>query len=120
MSTVYKINGTELDPQPTSGRWLRRRQEGRDGNGRPIYEPTRQFEMQWGLLTPVLYDDLQDVFLTVSATGTVIVDLPVYTTGTYVFESYTGCYINEPETGQFFTAHYQDVRLLVTNIVTPK
>jgi len=117
---TYEINGTELDPQPTTGRWLRRKLVGRDGNGRPIYEPTRQFELRWGLLNPVLYDDLQDYFLTISATGTVIIDLPVYTTGSYVFQSYTGCYINEPETGPFFTEHSQDVSLLVTNIVTPK
>ena len=116
----YEINGTEVDPQPTTGRWIPRRMEGRDGNGRPIYEPTRRFEMKWGVLTPVLYDDLQDYFLGISVSGTVIVDLPVYTTGSYVFESYTGCYINEPETNVFFSEYYTDVSLLVTNIVTPK
>ena len=117
---TYKINSVELDPQPTSGRWINRKLLGRDGNGRPIYEPTRRFEMRWGLLNPEEYDDFQNAFLTIGATGTVIVDLPYYTTGTYTFESYTGTYINEPETGRFFVENYTDVTLLVTNIITSK
>jgi len=48
------------------------------------------------------------------------VDLPMYTTGTYTFQSYTGCYVYEPSPGEFFSGHYKDVKLLITNIVTPK
>jgi len=117
---TYRINGTALDPQPTTGRWVQRNIFGRDGNGRAIYEPLRRFEMRWGLLNAEEFDDLQTYFLSIGSTGTVIVDLPVYTTGTYSFRSYTGCYIDEPTTGPFFTEHYQDVLLLVSNIITDK
>ena len=117
---TYKIAGVELDPQPTYGRWIPRRSLGRDGNGRAIYEPTRQHELVWNLLNAEEYDDIQTHFQSIGATGTLIVDLPVYTTGTYVFHSYTGCYINEPEPGRFFSEHYQDVRLYVTNVITEK
>ena len=117
---TYKLNGVELDPQPTTGEWIDRRMLGRDGNGRPIYEPTRQFKLTWGLLYPEDYNSLQDVFLSVGATGTIVSDLPTYTTGTYAFRSYTGTYINEPEMGEFFTGHYKDVMLLITNIITDK
>ena len=117
---TYKVGGTELDPQPTTGRWIPRKMLGRDGNGRAIYEATRQHELVWGLLNAEEYDDLQDHFVSIGATGTLIVDLPVYTTGTYVFHSYTGCYVDEPSPGRFFTEHYQDVRFIITNVVTEK
>lgn len=117
---TYKINGTELDPQPTKGRWIPRKMINRDGNGRAIYEPTRQHELRWGLLNAEEYDDLQNHFLSVGATGTLIVDLPVYTTGSYVFHSYTGCYVDEPSPGNFFAEHYEDVTLLITDIITEK
>ena len=117
---TYKLNGTALDPQPTTGRWVARIIVGRDGNGRAIYEPLRQFEMTWNVLNPLAYDTLQDQFLAIGTTGTRVVSLPEYTTGTYSFYDYTGCYINEPEPGTFFTEHYQNVKLLITNIDTAK
>lgn len=117
---TYKINGVELDPQPTSGRWVPRKIIGKDGNGRAIYEPTRQHELRWGLLNMEEYDDIQTYFLSIGATGTLIVDLPVYTTGTYVFHSYTGCFIEEPYAGVFFVEHLEDVTLLITNVITEK
>ena len=117
---TYKISGVELDPQPTAGRWLDRKMLGRDGNGRAIYEPTRQHELVWGVLNAEEYDDLQNAFLSVGATGSLVIDLPVYTTGTYVFHSYTGCYVDEPRTGQFFREHYTDVRFIISNVITEK
>jgi hypothetical protein len=117
---TYRIAGTELDPQPTTGRWISRAKRGEDGNGRPIYEPTRRFEMKWGLLDPTLYDNLQDDFLSIGATGSLVVDLPIYTSGSYAFQSYTGCFVHEPQTGPFFTGYYQNVTVLVSNIITEK
>ncbi len=117
---MYKINGITLDPQPTSAGWRPRKLLGRDGNGRPIYEPAKQFEMRWRVLYPEDYDFMQDAFLDIGATGTVVVDLPMYTTGSYTFTSYSGCYVNEPQSRRFFTEHYTDVILLFTNIITEK
>jgi hypothetical protein len=117
---TYKIAGVTLDPQPTTGRWIPRSVLNVDGNGRPIYEPTRRYELTWGLLDPEEYDDLQDHYLSIGATGSLVVDLPLYTTGSYVFQSYTGCYVYEPKPGRFFVENYMDVTLLITNIVTEK
>ena len=117
---TYKIAGTELDPQPTTGRWVARALVGRDGNGRAIYEPLRKFEITWGLLSPLAFDNLQNQFLAIGATGTKVVSLPEYTTGTYSFYDYTGCYVDEPVPGTFFSEYYQDVTLLITNIDTAK
>ena len=117
---TYRIGGTELDPQPTTGRWVPRKIQGIDGNGRPVYEPTRKFEITWGVLNPEEYDDMQDHWLSIGATGSLVVDLPLYTSGSYAFQSYTGCYVYEPEPGVFFAEHYTNVRLLISNIVTEK
>ena len=116
----YKIGGVVLNPQPTTGQWMARTIVGRDGNGRAIYEPLRKFELKWNVLDASEYNNLQDYFLSIGATGTRVVSLPMYTTGSYSFTDYTGCYVDEPVPGQFFSEHYLNVSLLVTNIVTEK
>ena len=55
----YAINGTELLIEPTAGRWLPRNQFGVDGNGHPIYSPVRQYEINFGLLSPAQQNQLQ-------------------------------------------------------------
>lgn len=117
---TYKLNGTALDPQPTEGTWLPRELIGLDGNGRAIYEPLRQFEMRFGLLSATGYNALQENFLAIASTGTVIVDLPRYGWANYEFTSYTGCHIQEPTAGSYFTEYHQETRILVTHIDTEK
>jgi len=115
---VYKINGTTLLIEPTSGRWLSRNQFGIDGAGHPIYSPTRQFEINFGLLSPQEHNQLQGFFDNVITTGTAVVDLPEYGASSYTFKSYSGCTLREPEQGQYFVENLAEVRLLVTNIST--
>lgn len=115
---VYKLNGIDLDPQPTEGVWLPRDLIGVDGAGRSIYAPTRQFEMNFNLLSATGYSVLQNNFESIAATGTTIVDLPRYGASEYAFQSYTGCYVQEPQAGPYFTQYHQDARILVTNIIT--
>ena len=67
---TYKLNGVALDPQPTEGKWIPRQLVGINGNGRPIYVPTREFEMDFGLLSATGYSVLQNAYLSISATGT--------------------------------------------------
>ena len=117
---TYKLNGVELDPQPTTGRWVARELIGYTGDGRPIYAPTRQFEMDFQLLSPTGMSVLQNNYLAIDATGTIVLDLPRYGYSDYTFYSYTGCYIQEPVAGTYFTQNHQNVKLLVTNIVTVK
>ena len=62
---VYKISGTELIIQPTTGQWLPREAVGIDGNGHPVYPATREFELNWQLENPAvaLELDLQELFI---------------------------------------------------------
>jgi len=117
-SGTYAINGTDITLPPTSGRWLPKEPLGIDGNGRAIYSGVRQFELEWQLISPSEYYQLQTFFDAVGNTGTVVVDLPKYGASSYIFYSYTGCVLREPETGQYFTENQLDAFLLITNIRT--
>jgi len=113
---TYKINGTEITLQPTIGRWLSRDILGIDGNGHAIYPGVYQFELQWQLEDVSEYYQLLSFFDGLTATGTVVVDLPKLRSSTYTFYAYTGCVIQEPDFGGYFTEHTKQVKLLVTNI----
>ena len=115
---TYKINGVEITLQPTSGRWIPRRSLGIDGLGHPIYPALRSYELQWGLLSDVEYNQLQTFFDAVISTGTAVVDLPKYGDSTYAFYSYSGCTLSEPEPSRFFAEHYTDVGLIINKIQT--
>jgi len=115
---VYKINGTTLIIQPTTGQWLPRELVGIDGNGHPVYPATREFEMNWQLKNPTGTYQLQNFFDTVAITGSAVVDLPRYNFYDYQFFSYSGCVIQEPEVDVYFSAHITNVRLLISNIRT--
>lgn len=115
---TYKINGTDFLLQPTTGQWLDRELLGMDGNGRPIYSATRNFEVRWGAKTTTEFNQLKNFFDSVGTTGSLVVDLPMYGDATWQFESYTGCFVREPTASPYFQEHYMDVHLLVTNIRT--
>ena len=115
---TYKINGVELTTQPTGGSWMPRRRLGVDGAGHSVYPATYDYEMRWQLQYPVDFQQLWDFYNTISVTGTVVVDLPAFATGTYEFCSYTGCIVHEPEMREYFNQHHADVFWLVSNIRT--
>jgi hypothetical protein len=116
----YKINGTILLTQPTAGQWVARETLGVDGNGHAIYPSLREFEMVWSLIDLDTSNQLQNFYNTVSNTGTVVVDLPLFNdlgaTGTYY--PYSGCVLREPEFGQYFEYNRQDAKLLIVRIRT--
>lgn len=113
---TYKINGTELDLQPTSGRWLPRSSVGVDGNGHFIYPSVYQFELEWGITSQSEWNNILGFFDSLHITGSAVVDLPKYRSSTYDFYSYTGCVVQEPEMRDYFTEHLTSVSLLITNI----
>ncbi len=115
---VYRVNGTELLIEPTSGRWLPREMFGLDGAGHSIYSPVRQFEINFGMLSPAQQNQLQGFFDSVITTGTAVVDLPEYGASTYTFRAYSGCNLREPEQSQYFVENISEVLLLITNIAT--
>lgn len=118
---VYKINGTEITIQPTTARWLQRYNLGRTGAGNAIYAQIREFEMRWQLVDQAQVKQLVTFFNSINYTGTVVVDLPEWgslVSGAYVFKSYSGCVIDEPEFNVYFAEHSTDTILLISNIVT--
>jgi len=118
MSGSYKINGVELSLQPTTGRWLPRPLVGTTGDGHHIYPAIREYEMRWGLANPSDADEWYTQFDLLGVTGTVVMDLPKFPNSVYAFESYSGCTLQEPIVNTYFTEHFTDVVLLVTNIRT--
>ncbi len=115
---TYKVNGTEITLQPESGAWQPRRILNLDGNGHPVYPPTREFEMQWSFMTLAELDQLHTFFLSVGTTGSAIVDLPGWNTDPYAFKSYTGCVLQEPVFEAYDNYYVTNVRLAVTKIRT--
>lgn len=113
---TYKINGTELLLQPTTGRWLPREMLGVNGFGHPIYPAVREFEITWQLKGPSEANQLQNFFNSVGSTGTSVVELPQYAAATYVFYAYSGCVLHEPNYGEFFTQNILNVSLMISNI----
>lgn len=115
-SGSFGINGTNLTLQPTYGRWLPQSALGMTGDGHAIYSAIHEFELSWSLSSQSDLDQIQDFRDAVLLTGTVSVDLPAYRGSSYVFQTYTGCTLYEPERGQYFNEHTSDFRLIVGNI----
>ena len=79
----------------------------------------REYELKWQLVNVSDYAQLVTFFDSIGNTGTVFIDLPKFGSSTYVFQTYSGCYIREPEAGQYFAGTgQQEVLVLVTNIRT--
>jgi hypothetical protein len=114
----YKINGTELTLQPTTGRWLPRKPHGIDGRGTAVYPGVREYELTFVLSSPSEYNQLQTFFEGITPTGTAVVDLPLYGHTSYTFFSYTGCVLREPEASAYFRENQTKVKLLIANIRT--
>lgn len=115
---TYAINGTTLTMQPTTARWLPRKMRGYSGTGHPIYPNVREFQFVWNVNTPGEYNQIVGFFNSVGVTGTAVVSLPQFGASTYTFFAYSGCVVNEPEMGDFFTENHTEISLLVTNIRT--
>lgn len=116
-SGTYAINGTDLSIQPTSGRWLPQSLLGTSGGGIPIYPRVREFELRWNLSDPALVDQLRSAFTALGFSGSVVMDLPKYSASTYLFQSYSGCSLYQPERGAYFSEHITEVVMVVGNIV---
>jgi len=113
---TYAIAGTALSLQPETGKWLPRAELGVDGSGHPVYPALREFEMGWSLMDAASWNQLCNLFDTVSTTGTVVASLPEYGAAAYAFKSYSGCTLLEPEVGEYFEEHVVGVRLVLLNI----
>ena len=117
-SGTYAINGTDFTLQPTSGRWMPRSPVGITGDGHPIYPAIYEFEIRWSLSSQEDLYQIQNFRDAVVLTGTINVDLPAYRGSSYVFQTYTGCTLYEPERDRYFSDNTTDFLLLVGNIHT--
>ena len=117
-SGTFAFNGINLQLPPTEGEWDARDILGYDGNGRPIYPSVRSFTMKWVLISSADLQQLINAQRSVANTGTVVVDLPKWGASDYLFDSYTGCFVQEPEVSPYFAQHTTDVSLVISNIRT--
>jgi len=118
-SGSFAIGGVDFLLQPTEHKWMPRTMLGRDGAGHPIYSGVREYEFRFQLASLTEYWQLQQWFNLMSNTGTLVLDLPAYAvSGTYLFTSYTGCIIDEPEAGTYFSESKTDMLLIASNIRT--
>ena len=113
---TYKISGTTLTLQPTTGKWLPRKILDIDGENRAIYEPTYSFEMTWDAISPSDFDQLRDFWVDISSTGNLSADLPGKDQSAYTFVTYSSVVVDEPESGEFFQKHLLRVRMMIRNI----
>ena len=117
----YYINNVFLIMQPTTGKWIPRPVLGIDGAGHPIYPSVREFEMTFSIQTPDEAGQLENYFLSVQNTGTLVVTLPKFplnSSDTWIYFAYTGCILQEPQWGEFFTEHDTACTLLISHIRT--
>jgi hypothetical protein len=113
-----KINGSTLTLQPSRMNWVPRTTLGDSGKGNPIYAGPREFTLEWDLVNPSMFNELQNFYNALGLTGTAVVELPRYGFATYTFFAYTGCVVREPEMEEFFNEHQANISLLITNIIT--
>jgi len=118
MANTFAINGTTLNLQPTSGKWIDRPVLGFTGNGHPEYAGVREFELRWQLIDASDANEIQGLYRQLDVTGTAVVSLPAYRASSYAFTSYSGCTLGEPSGGDYFEQHETEIILMIYGIVT--
>ena len=116
ISGSFSVNGTQISLQPSEHNWVDRDSLGISGEARPMYPAVRKYSLQWGLMSMTEFNQLVGFYNTVRSSGTVVIDLPKYATTPYQFYSYSGCTLQEPTAGKFFTEWVSDVSLLILKI----
>lgn len=114
----FALNGSNLTLQPSTFGWENRDVLGTDGNGKPIYSALGSFQMYWGLMSTSELRQLILISDSVSATGTVVADLPEWGNADYYFKSYSGAVMQRPQVGEYFNTFVTDVRLVISNLRT--
>lgn len=117
LSGSYALNGVNLSLQPSSGQWKERTNYGVDGGGHIIYSSVHEFEMVFDLESMSDFNQILSVYDSVSSSGTVVIDLPMFHASDDRFYSYSGCNLREPYmNSSFFMGYPQSVTLTVLNI----
>jgi len=98
---TYSVNGVDFIDQPSTGKWVPRKSLGYDGYGHPIYPAVYDFELDWDIISPSGFQQLENFYLS-SATGLVVVNLPQYGLNDFVFLPYSGCTLDEISVDTYF------------------
>ena len=114
---TYAVNNVAFTLLQTSGKWSSRSPIGITGDGHEVYGRTHDFECRWQLSTQASIFQLNNYFLAIGITGTVVVSLPEYGSLAYEFRNYSGCILSELQRNDYFADHTTDVRLLIRGIV---
>lgn len=116
LSGSFALNGTNLTLQPTTSQWLERQVLGYDGTGHPIYPAVREYQWTWQLINASDLSQIIGFYNAVQNTGTCSVDLPAWGNSQYLFTTYSGCTLQEPQVSENFAEHTMNVKLLILNI----
>ena len=117
-SGSYAVNGTRFLLQPTTAGWMDRDVLGLDGNGHPVYPAPREFEIKWGLAHPADVEQIINAYKSSGNTGTVSFDLPQWGASDYIFNTYSGCTMQEPTVGEYFNGYITNVSMRILLIQT--
>jgi len=115
---VIAFNGTVLNAQPSSHKWVAKTEIGVDGSGRGIYPLYREYELKWDFLSTDEFQQIYNFFLSIGQTGTIVATLPQFNAADYQFYSYSGTILREPEIGDYFQNYISDVKMLIVRILT--
>lgn len=115
-SGSYGINGVAFSLPPTTGQWEAKDAIGVDGNGHPIYSAYGEFTLNWGLMPTSDFKQLNDLYISVSNTGTAVVELPRWGDVDYLYYAYSGTIVSRPTVGEYFSEHVSEVRLTISRI----
>lgn len=111
------INNNTI-PQPTEINWEFPKMRGQDGNGMPRYEPYGSMQLVWNRLTQENYYTLYNVWRGHHNSGTAVVSLPHAIGTSYTFITYSGTYLDMPQSNNYYDTNYvADVRLVIRKVI---
>ncbi len=117
-SGSFGVNGINFVLQPSESGWSGRENLGIDGTAHPVYAAYREYNLSWGLAHPADVKQLIDAYNQMGNTGTLSFDLPQWGAAGYLFQSYSGCTMQEPEIGSYFNEYITDVKVVILKVRT--
>ena len=89
---------------------------GVDGQRRPLYQPTRRYELEWGIMSTLQFNQLCDFYEEISVTGTITVVPPRWCGDSWTGTVYTAL-LEEPVSDSYWEKHHLRVRLGIVKVV---
>ena len=97
MATLdYQINGVSI-PCPTNMQWQVPPTKGIRGDGMKLYDPYYSIQLQWNYLNAADFTTLVRVWKGLYNSGTSVIRVPEYGVTPYVFKTFSGVFVDQPE-----------------------